>query len=101
MRAAMPEQYAQKVAERDRIELRAELGHELPRAEIDRAEEGHAFPRRGVEQHRVGLFRGHPHTAPGAMLLEMAFVQAPEVKAVVAGEPAEFFYISPAPPGPY
>jgi hypothetical protein len=91
LRAAMPQQDAEKDPERDRVELRAELGHELPGAEVDRAEERHGLPRRGVEQHRVGLFRGHPHATPGTMLLEMAFVEAPEVKAVGASEPAEFF----------
>ena len=98
--AAMAQERAKKGTERDRIEGGAELGDQLPGAQIDRPEEGHGLPRRRLEQHGVRLFRGHPHRTAGAMLLEVAFVQAPEVTPVDAGESAEFFYMRPGPPGP-
>lgn len=88
---AMPQELAEESAEGHRIELRRELGHELAAAELDGAEQGHRFPGRRVEQHRIRLLGRDPHDAAGAMLLEVAFVETPEVNRVGAGEPAEFF----------
>ena len=89
--AAMPEELAQEGAKRHRVELRRELGHELASPEMDGPEQGHGLPRRRVEQHGIRLLGRHPHDAAGAVLLEMAFVEAPEVTRVGAGEPTEFF----------
>jgi hypothetical protein len=44
-----------------------------------------------VEQDRIRLLGRHPHDAAGPMLLEVAFVETPEVNPVGAGESAEFF----------
>ncbi len=91
MGPAMPPQLAEEPAEGHRIELRRELGHQLARPELDRPEEGHGFPRRGMEQHGIRLLGRHPHRAAGAVLLEVAFVETPEVNPVGVGESAEFF----------
>ena len=70
----MAQKRAEEGAEGDRSEGGAELGDELPGAQIDRPEERHGLPRRRVEQHGVLPLGGHPHHAAGAMLLDMAFV---------------------------
>ena len=88
---AMPPELAQKRLERDRIELGGELGHQLARPEMNRPEEGHGFPCGRVEQNGICLLGRHPHDAAGAVLLEVAFVQPPQLNPVGVGEPAEFF----------
>ncbi len=71
--------------------MNCELGDQLARPQVDRPEQRHGFPRRRVEQDGVRLLGWHPHDTAGAMLLEVAFVETPEVNPVGAGEPAEFF----------
>ena len=88
---AMPPELAQERRECDRIELGGEGGYELTRPELDGPEQGHGLARRGMEQHGSRLFRRHPHDAAGAVLLEVAFVETPEVNPVGVSEPAEFF----------
>ena len=43
------------------------------------------------EQDRLLDLGRHPHAAPGAMLLEMAFVHAPEFNASAPGQAVQFF----------
>jgi hypothetical protein len=40
------------------------------------------------------LLRGHPHPTARAILLEMDFVQKPQVHLRISCPPAEFFYIA-------
>jgi len=89
--ATMPPQLPQEPDEGQRVELRRELGHQLAGPELDRPEEGHGFAGRGVEQDGIRLLGRHPHDAARAVLLEVAFVETPEVNPVGVGEPAEFF----------
>ena len=91
MGTAMAQQLAQEGVEGHRIELRGELGHKLAAAEMDRPEERHGFARRRMEQHGIRLLGRHPHDTARAMLLEVAFVETPEINPAGAGEPAEFF----------
>ena len=91
MGTAMPQEPVQEGVERHRIELRGELGHELAAAEMDRPEERHGLARRRVEQDGIRLLGRHPHDAAGPMLLEVTFVETPEVSLVGSGEAAEFF----------
>jgi len=49
------------------------------------------FACRRMATNRVPNFRWNPHAAPAAMLLEMDFVQRPEIDLRVDGESTEFF----------
>jgi hypothetical protein len=53
-----------------------------------------------MQQHRVRILGRNPHHRPRSVLLEVAFIQAPQINAGVAGQTTEFFYIAPALPGP-
>ena len=77
-----------------------ELGDQVPMAQIDGPKQGHGLPRGRVEQDGIRVLGRDPHHAAGAVLLEVAFVQAPAIQAVIAREAAEFFYMRPAPRGP-
>ena len=61
-------------------------------------EVSHAFSGGVVEKNRIFHFRGNPHDAPGAMLLEMDFINCPNVIAR-ADEPLQFFYMPSGPQG--
>lgn len=89
--AAMPYELPQEFAERQRIELRCQLRHQLAGAQIDRPELGDRLPRGSVQQYRICLLGRNPHYTAGSMLLEMAFIQAPQVKIFVATEAKKFF----------
>ena len=67
-------------------------------AQADRAEVSHAFSGGVMEKNRIFHFRGNPHDAPGAMLLEMDFINCPNVIAR-ANEPLQFFYMPSGPRG--
>ena len=50
------------------------------------------FAGRRMTANRVPDFRWNPHAAPAAVLLEMDFVQRPEIDSRVDGESTEFFF---------
>jgi len=47
--------------------------------------------RRRVEPHRIPDLGRHPHARPCSVLLEMAFVHAPQFNVLASGYPAQFF----------
>jgi hypothetical protein len=44
-----------------------------------------------MQQNRILDLGRHPHPTPGAMLLEVAFVQAPEFNVLALCQAAQFF----------
>lgn len=70
------------------------LENKLPIAQAHGAKISHTAPCRMMPQDRIGLLRGHPHPTARAILLEMDFVQKPQVHLRISCPPAEFFYIA-------
>lgn len=87
----MSQQLPEKGVEGSRIEYRAHRADEFSGAQADGAEAGHGFSSGCVLQHRILDLGRHPHASARAVLLEMAFVQAPELNVGALGEPAQFF----------
>ncbi len=96
----MGEKLPKKLAEGEGVKSGLLLGHQLSVPKIHGSEQRHGLASGSVEQHGVRVLGRNPHHGPRAMLLEMAFVQAPQINAGVVGEAAEFFYIAAGPPGP-
>lgn len=94
--SAVTAEQMQEGFERLGIKDGAEHGDQLAGMEIDRTEQGQRFARRRMEDDGVLCFGWNPHPAARAVLLEMAFVQAPEIQVVIVQHPAEFFYMRPA-----
>ena len=69
-------------------ELLGSHGDESSVCDAHRPKDRDAFPGWGMEYNRVHILRWDPHGAPGAMLLEMAFVLAPQIKIISSGEAA-------------
>lgn len=97
---SMRQELTQELLERQGIELRLLLGHQLSVPEVHRSEQGHRFSRGSMEQHRVRIFRRNPHHRPRTVLLEVALIQAPQIHARITDEAAEFFYIAVGRPDP-
>ena len=89
---AMAQQLAQKGLEGVGIECRSKVGYQSPVAQIDRAKQGYGLACGCMEQDGIGLLGRHPHHAAGAVLLEVTFIQTPDINAGVAGEAPQFFY---------
>lgn len=89
---AMSQKLFEKSFEGERIELRGGRPDELPRAQTDRAEAGNRLS--GRRMHEDGVFNlgGDPHPRPGAVLLEVAFVHAPQLKIHATSEAPQFFF---------
>ena len=49
-----------------------------------------------VEKHGVFGFRGYPHTTPGAVLLEVDFIDGPQINARIFCQSPQFFLTGPA-----
>ena len=88
---AMPQQRLQKGPERGRIERGAQGADELAGAQADGTKAGDRLAGGRMEQDRILDLGRHPHAAPGAMLLEVAFVHAPEFNALAPGQAVQFF----------
>lgn len=88
---AMPQQRLQKGLERGRIERGAQGTDERAGAQADGPEAGDRLAGGRMEQDRILDLGRHPHAAPGAMLLEVAFVQAPEFNAPTPCQAKQFF----------
>lgn len=71
------EQAHQEALEGLAVEYRFEGGDQLAGADVGRAEARHGLPRGRMQEDGVFVFRRHPHTAAGAVLLEVAFVGTP------------------------
>ncbi len=88
---AMPQQRLQKGLERGRVERGAQGADELAGAQTDGPEARDRLAGGRMEQDRILDLGRHPHAAPGAMLLEVAFVHAPEFNAPAPGQAVQFF----------
>lgn len=84
-------QFPQVGFERGRVELGRHDVNELAASQADRAEAGDGLARGGVVDHGVPVLRGNPHSAARAVLLEVAFVQAPQFNVAALRQPAQFF----------
>src|SRR5450759_2721180 len=73
------------------VEDGAHHAYELTRAQADRAEARHGLAGRCMLQDGVLDLRRYPHSAAGAMLLEVAFIEAPEFDVGASRQTAEFF----------
>lgn len=89
--ASVAEEQAQEALERHRIELRVKVGHQFPRADVDRPEQGGRLAGRRQQQNGILVLRRHPHGGAGAMLLEVAFIQTPQIHVVASGQLEAFF----------
>lgn len=90
--AALP-QLGQKIPGRHSVKAASfATEEELAIPQADGSEITNAFARGRVEQNWIGDFRGNPQTAPGTMLLEMDFIDGPQVNLRIERQGAEFFY---------
>ena len=87
----MLEQSPQKALEGFGVELRLELRYQFAGAYADRPEAGHRLARRRMQYYWVFVFWRHPHSTARTMLLEMAFVGAPQVNLWIDRQTAQFF----------
>lgn len=87
----MPPQRLQKCLERGRVERGAQRADELAGAQADGPTTGHRLAGGGMAQNRILDFWRHPHATPGTMLLEVAFVHAPEFNAPASCQAVQFF----------
>ena len=67
------------------------LGYQGPLPYVDRSEQRDGFPRRRHEERGVFIFRRNPHGDPRSVLLEMAFVEAPQINVVSSCQDEAFF----------
>lgn len=88
---AMPQQRLQKSLERDRVERRAQGTDERAGAQTDSPEARDRLAGGRMEQDRILDLGRHPHAASGAMLLEVAFIHAPEFNATAPCQAVQFF----------
>lgn len=80
-----------KGLERGRVEHGAQRADELAGAQADGPKTGPRLAGGGMAQNRILDFWRHPHTTPGTMLLEVAFVHAPEFNAPASCQAVQFF----------
>jgi D-lyxose ketol-isomerase len=59
--------------------------NQLAPAHVHRPKQSDGLSRGRMPQDRVRILRGHPHDRSGPMLLEVAFIQAPQVYVTVGG----------------
>ncbi len=88
---AVPQQLFQEGLERQGIELPAHGAHELAAGEAHCAKACHRLAGRRMEQYRILDLGRHPHPASCAVLLEMAFVQAPQFNVASLCQTPQFF----------
>ncbi len=88
---AMPQQRLQKGLERDRVERSAQGTDERAGAQTDSPEARDQLAGGRMAQDRILDLGRHPHAASGAMLLEVAFIHAPEFNATAPCQAVPFF----------
>lgn len=86
-----PQQGLQKGEETLRLEHGIKVRHHLPSVQIHCTKQRHRFARGCVQHHRIGFFRRNPHGTATAVLLEVTFIQTPQIKRRVVGQADEFF----------
>lgn len=80
-----------KVSNVAAIERGAQRTDERAGAQADGPEARDRLAGRRMEQDRILDLGRHPHAAPGAMLLEVAFVHAPEFYVSAPCQAVQFF----------
>lgn len=93
-RRLLAQQLPEKTPEGRGIEDGACHAHELTGAQTDGAEARYGFAGRCMLQYGVLDFRRYPHAATRAMLLEVAFIQAPQFDVGASSQASEFFLLS-------
>lgn len=96
----MRQELAQELSERQGAKSGLLSRNQLSVPEVHRSEQRHRLSCGSMEQHGVRILGRNPHHRPRSVLLEVAFVQAPQINARVTGQTAEFFYIAPGPLDP-
>ncbi len=89
----MTQQSLEEVLEGLGVEDGARHAYELTGSQADRAEASHRLAGWRMLQDGVLDFRRYPHTAAGAMLLEVTFIQAPQFDVGASRQAAEFFLL--------
>lgn len=74
---AVLEQAHQEALEGLAVEYRLEGGNQFAGADVGRTEARHGLASGRMQEDGVFVFRRHPHTAAGAVLLEVTFVGTP------------------------
>src|SRR5437016_960527 len=90
---AMAQQLTQEPLERVGVEFRRGRPDELPAIEVHRPEAGDRFARGRVQHNRILVLGRYPHPGAGSVLLEVAFVQAPQIQVSATGQSAQFFLL--------
>ena len=88
----LTQQPLEKAQECCGVEDRAHHSNELTTPQVDRAETSHGLASRGMLQDRVLDFRRYPHPTTRAVLLEVTFIQAPQIDVGAFGQTSQFFY---------
>src|SRR5579859_281876 len=91
-RRLLAQQSLEEVLKRYGVEDRAHHAYKLTGAQADGAEASHGLASRRMLHDGIFDFRRYPHAAARAMLLEVAFIQAPQFDVVAASQAMEFFY---------
>lgn len=84
----------EKTREGRGVEGGADHAYEPTGAQADGAKAGHGLAGRRMLQDRIPDFRGYPQTAAHALLLEMAFIEAPQCDVGASRQTLEFLYLS-------
>jgi len=75
--------------------FRLSLENQFSIAQTNSSKVTHALTRRVVQQHRVFLFRRHPHQTTRSILLKMDLIGRPQICFGIGHEPSKFFYMPP------
>ena len=69
--------------------------YQLAVAQPNRAEVTDAFASGRMQTDRIGHLGSNPHPAPGTVLLEVNFIEGPEIDFRIGGESTKFFCVPP------
>jgi hypothetical protein len=74
------------------------LSHQFSVLQPNGPKHPNGLMRWGMPENGIFYLGRNPHHRSGAMLLEMALIQTPEIKIVSSQKPAQFFYMRPVQP---
>ena len=90
-RASMTQQAAYESLKRLTIEARTERRDQAARTQVHGTKAGDGLARRRVLHDGIPALRSNPHAATRSVLLEVAFVDAPQINVVALCQAAQFF----------
>jgi hypothetical protein len=94
-RTGLPEAF-EKHMERQSVKLLLLfLENQFPIAQTDSSEIAHALTSGMMQQYRVLFLRRDPYQTTRSILLEMNFINRPQIDFGIGCEPPEFFYMPP------